>query len=260
MARNERAVRIQAVKRRIVPVSQAEQFVKVLVYGVNGAGKTRFAATAPKPLIIDINEKGTDSVKDYPGVDVFHAKTWADVVYAFWFLHEGGHGYDSVVIDNLTSLQNMCMRHVLKENSDRDPNKDPTTPTQRDWGKLAELLKPRILDFRNLDMHVIFIAQERILKDKNEEGEDSVDSVHVPDMSPGSRGVAMGAVGVIGRIYQRELTTTVKGKEKSVWEPRMLVGPHESYITKDRTGNLGRIVRNPTVPKIIAANNTTRSK
>ena len=256
----DRAKRIAAVKRRIVPVSRADPYVKVLAFGPNGMGKTRFGATAPKPLLIDINEHGTRSVQDYPGVEVFHVDTWPDLVYAFWMLHDGNHKYESVVIDNLTTMQHLCMRHVLGEAADRDPNRDPAMPSRQIWGKLAELMKPEILNFRNLPMHVVFLAQERVQEISDDDSDDGiVTTMHVPDLSPGSRGTATGAVGVIGRIYRREVRATVRGKERSQWEPRMLVGPHESYVTKDRTGQLGRIIRNPTVPMIIAANNT-RSK
>jgi hypothetical protein len=59
-------------------------------------------------------------------------------------------------------------------------------------------------------------------------------------------------VDIIGRIYQKERRVgTKKGKEKTKWETRMLVGPHDDYTTKDRTGALGRIVVEPTIPQIL---------
>jgi hypothetical protein len=257
---NDRAKRIDAVRRRIVPVSESDPWIKALGYGLNGAGKTRWGATAPKCLLIDIDERGTRSVANYPGVKVFHAVSWADVTFAYWFLRDGNHDFESVCIDNLTTMQNLCLKFVLKENADRDPNKDPTVPVQRDWGKLAQLMRPVILNYRNLDMHVVFLAQERVIEIKDEDDGGVLSSQHVPDLTPGSRGTVMGAVGFIGRIYQREVTVKVKGKEVTRVEPRMLLGHHESYITKDRTGSLGRILRNPTVPKIIEANNDTTTK
>jgi hypothetical protein len=125
-------------------------------------------------------------------------------------------------------------------------------PDRRAWGKLSELLKPIFLDYRNLPMHVIFIAQERTLSE-----EDEVTVEHVPDLSPGSRGVATGAVDIIGRVFQREVrvASKKKGKEVKKWQTRLLVGPHDEYTTKDRTGALGRIMNDPTVPKMLAAMN-----
>lgn len=243
---------IEWVSSHIVPVSEAEPHIKILVYGRNGMGKTRFACTAPRPLVIDIQEKGTKSVRDYPGVDVIKVAKWSEIVWAYWFLRAGNHEYDSVVIDTITGMQNVCMVQVLKESEDRDPLKDPKTASQRDWGKLAQLMKEQLLNFRNLPMHVIYTAQERI---QSNEEEETVE--RVPDLSPGSRATATACVDIIGRVYKKEVRTVNKKTKKEVsrWQVRMLVGPHDDYVTKDRTGSLGRIMSEPTVPKILEAMN-----
>lgn len=232
-------------------VDEASEFVKVLLYGRHGSGKTRIAATAPDLLIVDINEKGTRSVR-HSGAKVFPVRVWEDLTYVYWYLKGGEHSYRSVALDTITQMQHLCMKHVLGEAEDRDPNREPSMPDRRAWGKLSELMKPLLLNFRNLDMNVIFVAQERVLSE-----EDSDITLTVPDLSPGTRGTACAAVDVIGRVYQKEVrTTTGKGKNKKEskdWQTRMLVGPHDSFETKDRTGALGRIVRNPTIPDIITA-------
>lgn len=251
MATVPRGKAIALVKKRIVPVSEAEPYLKVLAYGRNGAGKTRFACTAPKPILIDMAEKGTKSVRTYPDVQVYHARSWKEIVWAYWYLKAGGHDRESVILDTLTGMQNICMVQVLKESGDRDPTKDPKTASQRDWGKLAQLMKEQLLNFRNLDMHVIFTAQERTYDNEEEERLE-----RVPDLSPGSRATATACVDVIGRMYQKERRTAVKGgKERVKWETRMLVGPHDDYTTKDRTGVLGRIVVEPSIPEILEALN-----
>ena len=45
-------------------------------------------------------------------------------------------------------------------------------------------------------------------------------------------------------------------KEIKKWRTLMLVGPHEVYLTKDRSGMLPRIVVEPTIPALIAAANS----
>lgn len=247
-----RATALKYVKRRIVPVSEAQPHCRVLLYGRNGKGKTRIACGAPGTLVIDVNEEGTKSIRNYPGVDVFHAKKWADVIWAYWFLREGNHDYTTVVVDTLTQLQKLCMALVLKLGEDRDPNRPPKTPAQRDWNQMSERMRPVIFDFRNLPMNVVFVCQER--QDKRQESEDGDVLVrYVPDLSPAVRGDAMTSVDIMGRVY-RARTRVGKGKkEKIKWETRMLVGDHEDYETKDRTNQLGYIVRNPTMPMLIEA-------
>lgn len=245
--RSDKESRIKDVERRIVPVREIENYVRVLLYGQNGKGKTRTAATAPKPLLIDINEEGTKSIRNYNGVEVFPAKNWEDVHWAYWFLRSGEHEYESVIIDTLTMMQNVCMKQVLREAEDRDPAKDPATASQRDWGKVAQLMKDLLLNYRNLPMNVIFVCQERSID--NEEGE----TEKVPDLSPGSRATATACVDFIGRIYTREVRV-VKGKKTTkAWRTLMLIGPHDVYLTKDRSGVLPRIVPNPSIPQMIAA-------
>lgn len=253
MARPRQKSSTASIEDRIVDVTDAEKYVKILAYGRNGHGKTRFAATAPNCLVIDINQRGTQSARNIKGVKVFHVKSWEDIGHIYWYLKEGQHAFESVALDTISDLQRMAMSQALGEEVEKDPNKDPQMPSKREWGKVAEMMRPTLLNFRNLDMHVIMLAQQRTIGD--EEAGEAVE--HVPDLSNASRGVAMGACGVMGRIYQAQYEVLNKktNKRTARWETRMLVGPHDEYATKDRTGNLGRIIRQPTVPMIIEALN-----
>jgi hypothetical protein len=120
---------------------------------------------------------------------------------------------------------------------------------------MTEMMKPVIFDFRNLPMNVIFVCQERV--DKGGEDDEDATNRFVPDLSPGVRGDAMSAVGIMGRVYKKGVRVGKGKKTKTVFETRMLVGDHDDYETKDRTGQLGYIVRNPTVPQMIEANKHT---
>lgn len=250
MAKQTKESQIASVRKRIVPVRDAAPYVKALLYGRNGSGKTRTAATAPKCLLIDIEEQGTKSIRNYHNVEVFPATSWSDIVYAYWFLRSGEHEYESVVLDTITMMAAICMRQVLKEAEDRDPLKDPALASQRDWGKMGQMVGEYLLYYRNLPMHVIFTAQERSV-DNEETGE----TERVPDLSPKPRGVAMSCVDFIGRVYKREVRAVNKKtkKETKSWRTLMLTGPHESYITKDQSGMLPRIAPNPSVPLMIEA-------
>ena len=237
------------VERELVDFADADPWSKILVYGKNGKGKTRFAATGPDVVLLDINEKGTKSVRNFPG-KVYRARNWEQVTFFYWFLKYGEHRFQTAVIDNLTRMQDVCVRKVLREQEDRDPNRPPSMPEMRTWGKVKELMGPIIMDFRNIEMHVVFLAQEK--EDKGPEGEPGR---KVPDITPGTRSIALGAVDIIGHIFKREVRTIDRAtrREEIAWRTLLLVGDHEDYESKDRTGNLPRVVVNPTVPKIIKA-------
>jgi phage nucleotide-binding protein len=246
---------IAKIRKKIVHVSDANPQCKVLVYGRSGHGKTRFAASGPKTIILDVNEKGTRSVRSY-NAHMIPIDSWEELTFAYWMLKEGSHKFETVVIDTLTQVQYLCMRHVLREAEDRDPNRPASMPRRQDWGQLGELMKPLILNFRNLPMNVVFVCQERV--DKSADEDEEVTNRRVPDLSPSVRGIAMASVEVMGRIYKRKVRSvgkdkTGKKKEKATWQTRMLVGPHEDYETKDRTGALGTIIIEPTMEMVIRA-------
>jgi len=247
--RSKRDVDSADIESRIFDVTESSPYVRLLAYGKNGKGKTRLAASFPKTLIIDINEEGTRSAKQFKGTKVFRARDWSDMAAIYWYLQKGEHPYETVAIDTLTQMQVLAMRRTMGEKVQRDPEADPKQPRIQDYGKANTMMGEMILMFRNLPMHVVLLAQERVVGDA-EEGEVEV---HCPDLPNGSRGHAMGAVGIIGRLYQKEIKTKVKGKRKTKWATCMLVGPHEEYESKDRTGALGRIVVNPTGPSLIKA-------
>jgi hypothetical protein len=204
--------------------------------------------------VIDINEKGSKSIRKYPNVDLFETEKWEDFVYMYWYLKAGKHPYETVVIDTCTSLAIVCMKQILKEAGDRDPNRDPATASMRDWGKLAKLMGEQFLNYRNLPMHVIFLAQVRSVDSEDDSGETRTE--HVPSLSAGPRGILMDAVDIIGYIYKREVRTIDKAtkKETTKWEVRLLTGPSDTYPTKDQTGALPRVMRNPTMSEIIRLN------
>lgn len=245
---------INRVKRDVVPVGDATPWVKILVYGRSKHGKTRFAASGPSTLVVDVNEKGTKSIRSYPGCYVYPVSKWEQLSWVYWYLREGNHEYQTVVIDTLTQAQSLCMRQVLREAEDRDPNRPPSMPRRQDWGQSGELMKDMIFKYRNLPMHVVFVCQERV--DRGSDEDEETTNRRVPDLPAGPRAAALAAVELIGRVYQREVRAVKKGarKESSKWETRMLVGAHEDYDTGNRVGYaLPRIMRNPTMQDIIDA-------
>lgn len=252
MARS-RSKQIKKVEKKIVPIEEVDPYLRILVYGRHGSQKTRFACTGPKPIIFDVNEKGTTSARRMHGAEVYPVNQWSDIMDGYWYMRlKGLDKYETVVIDSLTAMQGMCMKYVLGELEEKDYTRESDMPDRRSWGKMSEIMKREVLRFRNLPMHVVFTALERIVGDEDEP------ESHVPDLNPGTRGTVLAAVDVIGRTYVKEVRTAKKSKgkkskEKKEWVPHMLVGPHDYYETKDRTGELGRIVKNPTVPLLLEA-------
>ena len=81
---------------------------RLLLYGVEGVGKSTWAASCPKPVFI-CTEDGLGSLK----VDAFPlAQTSDDVMAAIQTLYTSDHKFKTVVIDSMDWLENMISREI----------------------------------------------------------------------------------------------------------------------------------------------------
>src|SRR5690606_15422612 len=102
---------ISSLESRIVPVGEMSDWLSISVYGRSGTGKTTFAGTAPKPLLVlDVNDRGTISIKGQPETYVLSIEKWEDFEEAYWYLKSGDHNFQSVAIDTLTQLDRKSTR------------------------------------------------------------------------------------------------------------------------------------------------------
>jgi len=86
---------------------------RVMLYGVEGIGKTTFGASAPKPVFV-LTEDGLGDL------DVAHfplAKSYDDVRRALCYVRDEAHDFETVVLDSLDWLERLIHDHVCMENS-----------------------------------------------------------------------------------------------------------------------------------------------
>lgn len=244
-----------SVRKRIVPASKLPKQFRACVYARSGQGKTRLASSAPSPLIVDINDEGTDSVRNDYDPDVFRVHFWNEINEIYWYLAAGDHPHKTVVIDGTTAMVNLCRKFVLGDEASRDASRDPDMMTRPLHGKVNELMGTQIINFRNLPMNVIFTALER----KRTTGEDEDEDVEVfsaPDLPAGVLKTMTAAVGMIGFLNTTQIVTKVKqpeGGKKNVRvaRTRLLIGPSDRYETKDRYGLMVPYIEAPNVTKIL---------
>jgi hypothetical protein len=182
---------------------------------------------------------------------VYPVEFWTELNDVYWFLASGNHNYKSVAVDGVTSMQNLCMKFVLGDEASRDASRDPDMPSRQVWGKVGELMKTQVTNFRNLPMHVIFTALQRV-RTSGEDMDD--DEIFIsPACSPSISGHLEAAVGIIGYLTTREVVVKVKGSEKKrkVYRRRMIVAPSDRYLTKDRSNMLGEFVEGPDISAMI---------
>lgn len=132
---------------------------RMLVYGVNGIGKSTFASQAPNPIVIQ-TEEGMDDI----GAPRFPlATTLADVWRAIESLRTQEHEYQTLVIDTIDWLEPLIFAEVCAEHGKRQIE-------EFDYGKgyvFAVTKTRRLLDeLRRLSdergMHILLIGHHEV--------------------------------------------------------------------------------------------------
>lgn len=245
---------IEALKKDI-QLPGSKPYARLCAYGRNGSGKTRLGASFPNVLIVDCNDEGDRSVKGVPGTRVIHCTNWHRVGVAYWYLKTARHPFESVSIDTVTEMNNLAMDFVLDEAENRDPTREKAMPDRRAYGRTATLMRGMLYAYRNLPLHVIFLAQERIIRDPDTE---EILEITV-DLPNGSRGAAMSGAGILGRLTPKRVRVREDGRVVKRWQDQLFVEPDEIVWTKDRTNLLRPVLKDPTGDKIIAAWNSGKS-
>ena len=217
------------VEKKIHRASEYPLNLSVVVYGRPKVGKTRFCATAPKVLIIDCDEKGTDSTRDDTDPEAIRVTTWSEINDIYWYLQSGEHNFESVAIDTVSGLQTLAMNFVLGDEAARDASRDPDQPSQRIYQKVTQLMKVQITNFRNLPLNVIFTAHTRTREQG--EGEEDITYVTGPNLSPATQSHLLGAVGLIGYMLKREVVVKQGTRRRKIRRVRMLIGPSDRFET-----------------------------
>ena len=89
---------------------------RIMVYGVEGIGKSTFGAGAPNPVYI-LTEDGLGSLK----VDHFPlATSFQDVMDAIASLYKDNHAFETVVIDSLDWLEAIIQRETEQKYDAKD--------------------------------------------------------------------------------------------------------------------------------------------
>lgn len=87
---------------------------RVVLYGPHGVGKNTFAASAPKPVLINI-EDGHPS--DMP-IDAFpKATSFTEIIEAFGALYSEEHDFETLIVDSLDWLEPIVWSEACKRNN-----------------------------------------------------------------------------------------------------------------------------------------------
>ena len=215
--------------------AQVKPSLVMLIYGEGGVGKTTFASTAPRPLIVDCEDGAKYFGLRGINVDVAQVKAWREMRDVLDIAK--GDDYDTIVIDPIGELMDKLKRHMLSLNDSKLVQKDGS-PTMAGWGWLKKTMRDYIKVLRDSGKHIILVAhieeksdEDRMIKRPKIETKLSDDLVTMVDV-----------VGYM-TIVQNE------GVSKRV----IIVDPaNDKYTAKDRTGQLGKMIE-PNFTNIVDA-------
>ena len=205
----------------------------ITLYGRPGTGKTTISCTLPKPLLlIDVKDKGTDSGKRddlEPGdITVFEREEFDESYDIYDYIKDNPDRFKSVVLDNMTSLQDFCYEKVMDEEG-------KSRMSQGMYGTAGGYLKEVINLYKGLtDLGITpcFNCQDR-MESGDGEGEDQLLPEVGPSLMPSVARTLCAASRVIGHTYQFENVEKLDGaKVRRNIEFRLRLGPNPYYITK----------------------------
>lgn len=129
--------------------------LKVLVYGASGVGKTSLIKTLPDPIIIS-SEDGLLSLadEDIPAIEIHNE---ADFRNALKYCRSKDFDYQTVCLDSLTDIAEV----ILSE------HKSLSKDGRQAYGMTNDTVFQFIRDFKKLNCHVYFTAQQEIVEINN---------------------------------------------------------------------------------------------
>jgi hypothetical protein len=253
---------------QIQPVTAKDLFLNVMVYGINGIGKTPFLGTSPNLLVLESpGGRGETTTLASMGseADVWEVNSRTQMWEAYEYVrHEGVKEYEWVWIDSGTGYETVYMEEELDVMVSNRKNKGQNfdrVPDKREYLLVQTEMKKVAAEFASLPINFGMTAtvMMQAWNDVDEDGDDRETVMMMPQIQGSNGGVAMkicGEFNVIGYLDRLEVDG-IDGETAKYVPALLLDDPRKRHVARDRTLSIpttaGGWLLNPTVPKIQAA-------
>lgn len=257
------------------------RYLKIMIYGDYGMGKTWLAGTAVgvaqmQDVLVISAESGeltydSSTDFDFSQIDSAQVKDYNSAAKAFEYLKkhcvirddyspEGieklraleaeyrgcaiedikePKRYRTVIVDSLTEVNAYCMNQLLGINANTGLQEETSTAEFKEYKMQNSMVLRLVRSFRDLPMHVIFIAARQYDKD------DAQRMIFMPDLTGKLAGQVQGFLDIVGYLVigQNEQGKTVR---------QLNVQPSSRWSAKCRLSNFKKASwQDPTMEQIL---------
>lgn len=190
--------------------------VKMLVYGMAGAGKTSLIRTLPSPVVLSA-EGGLLSIADAE-IPFIEIKTMNDLKESYeWLMTDEGKEFKSICLDSISEIAEVVL------NTERKLTKDP----RQAYGAMQEQMSDLIRAFRDIpDRNVYFTAKAE--KSQDEQGR----VLYAPSMPGNKTGQQL------PYFFDLVLALRVEKDAEGVTQRALMCDSDGLWQAKDRSGKL----------------------
>ena len=211
-------------------IQNKPRWVKALIYGQAGSGKTRFAADAPNPFWFDFEDSAETLYHwpDYKHIPVkkpFDVEEMRkDVVKAI-----NDPEIDTIVIDSITTCLDFYLRQYMAKQK-----RDSYVLYEADYKYATQVFTDLFGFLQDAPIHVVIIGHERVIRNVESGNIDGI----FPDVTPRLQQAVTRLVNVVG--YMQAEPSQLKGTTR-----RLYVNRTKTIEAKNRLNIQQTYVENP---------------
>jgi len=219
-----------------VALAEDTPYVKAVIHGDTGVGKTTLAANSPDPTFVDF-ERSTDTLRsnsEFDKIKILRPKTMKQV---FDYSKAAVGNFGTIAFDTVTSMQLFYMREfMLKVESDSKGGRDKFLPYQGDYRYATNELTDFFLFLQEAPINVIFLAHSDYVQ--NEQG--TVVRIQ-PTLTPRVWSNLKAFISVVA--YLEKSTTGLGANAKVV--RKLYLNSTNIIVAKNRLGIQETYIENP---------------
>ncbi len=266
---------------KLESVQTRARYLKILIYGDYGAGKTTLSGTATDvPAMNDvlfINAEAGDlslaqRADDLDTITITNYTQFARI-YEFLRAHcrardqkdnvelarlEGlvrgclpeevkkPRHFRTVIIDSLSEVQRYCMMSLLGVQLEKiQLDVTPGIPEFKEWGQSADMIRTLVRAFRDLPMNVIFVCSQKAEQDEQKKYHYTL---HLPGKLAND---VQGFLDIVGYLAVGNTPISKEGEEQHAAPRRLFLAPTTYFSAKSRINGRIQFIDDPTIAKIL---------